>query len=215
MAMGINQIFGIGGSLIGLILGGVLSAIDWRLVFLVSVPIGLFGSVWAFLILKEQSIPDKTQKIDWLGNCTFAVGLTALLLALTYGIMPYGNSNTGWSNPNVIVGIVGGILFLILFVWIEHRVNTQMFNLQLFKIRAFAFGNISLFLSSVARGGLQFMLIIWLQGIWLPLHGYSFESTPLWAGIYMLPMMAGFFIMAHWAESFPTVMVRVSFLPEA
>ncbi|SHH47736.1 Predicted arabinose efflux permease, MFS family [Sporobacter termitidis DSM 10068] len=194
-AMGINQIFAVGGTLLGLILGGVLSAVDWRLVFLVSVPFGLLGTIWAYLKLKEQSKPDKTQKIDWLGNGVFAVGLTALLLALTYGIMPYGASNMGWSNPWVIAGIVGGLALLVAFCFIETRVKMPMFHLQLFRIRSFAFGNISLFLSSIARGGLQFMLIIWLQGIWLPLHGFSFESTPLWAGIYMLPMTAGFFVM--------------------
>jgi len=195
MAMGINQISAIGGSLLGLILGGVLSAISWRFVFLVSVPIGLFGTIWAYLKLDEQSVPDKTQKIDWLGNVTFAVGLTSLLLAMTYGIMPYGKSNMGWTNPVVIVGISVGVILLALFLFIERRVEMPMFNLSLFRIRAFAFGNISLFLSSIARGGLSFMLIIWLQGIWLPLHGFTYESTPLWAGIYMLPMMLGFFIM--------------------
>jgi len=195
MAMGLNQIASIGGSLLGLILGGVLSAIDWRLVFLVSVPFGLFGTVWAYLMLKEQSKPDKTQRIDWLGNITFAVGLTILLLALTNAIMPYGGSNMGWKNPLVIAGIIGGVVLLAAFIVIETKVKMPMFHLELFKIRAFAMGNASLFLSSVARGGLQFMLIIWLQGIWLPLHGYSFESTPLWSGIYMLPMMGGFFIM--------------------
>ncbi|MDR0288040.1 MAG: MFS transporter [Clostridiales bacterium] len=195
MALGLNQIFSIGGSLLGLILGGILSSINWRLIFLVSVPIGLFGTVWAYLMLKEQSKPDKTQKIDWFGNATFAIGLTVLLLALTYAIMPYGNSKMGWGNPIVIVGIILGVVLLVSFVFIEFKVKMPMFHLKLFKIRAFAFGNLSLFLSSVARGGLQFMLIIWLQGIWLPLHGYSFESTPLWSGIYMLPMMGGFFIM--------------------
>jgi MFS family permease len=195
MAMGLNQIAGIGGSLLGLIVGGILADIDWRLIFLVSVPIGLFGTVWAYLKLKETSAPDRTQKIDWLGNGTFAVGLTILLLALTYGIMPYGTSKMGWGNPFVVFGIIAGLILLVSFVFIEFRVKMPMFHLELFRIRAFAFGNLSLFLSSVARGGLQFMLIIWLQGIWLPLHGYSFESTPLWAGIYMLPMMAGFFIM--------------------
>ncbi|MCL2884123.1 MAG: MFS transporter [Oscillospiraceae bacterium] len=194
-ALGLNQIASIGGSLLGLILGGVLSAIDWRLVFLVSVPIGLFGTVWAYLMLKEQSKPDKTQKIDWMGNIAFAAGLTLLLLALTYGIMPYGASKMGWGNPLVIVGLILGIALLIAFIFIELNVKMPMFHLQLFKIRAFACGNASLFLSSIARGGLQFTLIIWLQGIWLPLHGYSFESTPLWSGIYMLPMMGGFFIM--------------------
>jgi MFS family permease len=195
MAMGLNQIAGIGGSLLGLIVGGVLADIDWRLVFLVSVPIGLFGTIWAYVKLKEQSAPDKTQKIDWLGNGTFAVGLTLLLLALTYGIMPYGSSNMGWSNPFVVFGIIIGIVLLVAFVFIEFKVKMPMFHLELFRIRAFACGNLSLFLSSIARGGLQFMLIIWLQGIWLPLHGYSFESTPLWAGIYMMPMMVGFFVM--------------------
>jgi len=193
-AMGLNQISSIGGTLLGLILGGVLSAINWRLVFLVSVPIGIFGTVWAYLMLKEQSKPDKTQKIDWIGNATFAIGLTLLLLALTYAIMPYGNAKMGWGNPMVVIGIILGLVLLVAFVFVELKVKMPMFHLELFKIRAFAAGNASLFLSSIARGGLQFMLIIWLQGIWLPLHGYSFESTPLWSGIYMLPMMGGFFI---------------------
>ena len=195
MAMGLNQIASIGGTLLGLILGGILAAIDWRLVFLVSVPIGLFGTIWAYVKLREQTKPERGQKIDWVGNATFAIGLTVLLLALTQGIQPYKNSNMGWESPMVIGGIALGVVFLVAFVFIELHVKMPMFHLQLFKIRQFACGNISLFLSSVARGGLQFILIIWLQGVWLPLHGYSFESTPLWSGIYMLPMTAGFFIM--------------------
>jgi Arabinose efflux permease len=195
MAMGLNQIAGIGGSLLGLIVGGILADINWRLVFLVSVPIGIFGTIWAYLKLKETAKPERTEKIDWAGNLTFAVGLTVLLLALTYGIMPYGTSKMGWGNPLVVIGIIVGVVLLIAFVLIELRVKMPMFHLELFKIRPFACGNLSLFLSSVARGGLQFMLIIWLQGIWLPLHGYNFESTPLWAGIYMMPMMIGFFVM--------------------
>ncbi|MCL1840418.1 MAG: MFS transporter [Propionibacteriaceae bacterium] len=194
MALGLNQVASIGGTLLGLILGGILSAIDYRLVFLVSVPIGLFGTVWAYVKLKEQSKPDRGQRIDWLGNATFAIGLTILLLGLTTAIQPYGGSTMGWSNPLVLTGIFGGIVLLIAFAIIELRVDQPMFHLRLFRIRAFACGNISLFLSSIARGGLQFILVIWLQGIWLPLHGYSFESTPLWAGIYMLPMSAGFFV---------------------
>ncbi|WP_242966911.1 MFS transporter [Desulfosporosinus sp. FKA] len=195
MAMGLNQILGIGGSLVGLILGGLLADIQWRLVFLVSVPVGLTGTIWAYLKLKDTGLLLRKEKIDWLGNGTFAVGLTALLLALTYGIMPYGTSKMGWGNPWVIGGIILGVVLLAGFIYIELVTETPMFRLELFKIRAFAAGNLSLFLSSVARGGLQFMLIIWLQGIWLPLHGYSFEQTPLWAGIYMLPMMLGFFVM--------------------
>ncbi|MDR3586197.1 MAG: MFS transporter [Desulfosporosinus sp.] len=221
MAMGINQIFGIGGSLIGLLVGGVLADIHWRLIFLVSVPVGLAGTVWAYLKLKETSTLVSKQKIDWWGNGTFAVGLTSLLLALTYGIMPYGQSKMGWGNPFVIAGLILGIVLLVAFAYIELHIEMPMFNLDLFKIRAFAAGNLSLFLSSIARGGLQFMLIIWLQGIWLPLHGYSFEQTPLWAGIYMLPMMIGFFLMGplsgylsdrYGARGFSTVGMLISTL---
>jgi EmrB/QacA subfamily drug resistance transporter len=191
MAMGINQIAAIIGSVLGLILGGILAAINWRYVFLVNVPFGIFGTVWAYLKLRETSQPNRGQHIDWLGNITFFVGLVVLLLALTYGIEPYGSSPVGWSSPFVISGIIIGILFLALFVFIETRVSDPMFRLQLFKIRAFSIGAISNFLSGLARSGLQFMLIIWLQGIWLPLHGYSYADTPLWAGIYILPMLAG------------------------
>lgn len=195
MAMGINQIAAILGSIIGLILGGVLSVINWRMVFLVSVPFGLFGTVWAYLKLRETATIRGHQKIDWAGNITFALGLTILLVGITYGIEPYGGSPMGWGNPFVIISLIAGVLLLVAFVWIELHVSDPMFQLELFKIRMFAAGNISGFLSSTARGGLQFMLIIWLQGIWLPLHGYSFEETPLWAGIYMLPLLIGFIVM--------------------
>jgi MFS family permease len=194
MAMGLNQIAFIGGSLLGLILGGVLSAIHWRLVFLVSVPVGITGTIWAYLKLKEIGVITK-QKFDVIGNTTFGAGLTIFLASLIYGIMPYGSSPMGWTNPWVQGGMVAGIILLIAFVFIEMRVKYPMFRLSLFRIRMFAAGNVSGFLSAVARGGLTFMLIIWLQGIWLPLHGYNFVDTPLWAGIYMMPMMGGFFLM--------------------
>lgn len=195
LAMGINQIAAILGSIIGLILGGVLAVVNWRLVFLVSVPFGIFGTVWAYLKLRETAVLTGTKKIDWPGNLTFAFGLTILLLGITYGIEPYGTSSMGWGNPFVIGCLTLGLILLVAFVWIELHVSDPMFRLSLFKIRMFAAGNVSGFLASVARGGLQFMLIIWLQGIWLPLHGYSFEETPLWAGIYMLPLMVGFIVM--------------------
>jgi EmrB/QacA subfamily drug resistance transporter len=191
MAMGINQVAGIVGSVLGLILGGLLAAINWRLVFLVSVPFGIFGTVWAYLKLRETSQPNKNQRIDWLGNITFFVGLVVLLLGLTYGIEPYGSAAVGWGNPWVIAGVVIGVVLLSLFVFIETRVPDPMFRLTLFKERAFSIGALCNFLSSLARSGLQFMLIIWLQGIWLPLHGYAFADTPLWAGIYILPMLVG------------------------
>ncbi|HZO74753.1 MAG TPA: MFS transporter, partial [Ktedonobacteraceae bacterium] len=194
-ALGINQIAGIAGSFIGLIVGGLLAAVHWRLVFLVSVPVGIAGTIWAYTMLRETATIREHQKIDWLGNVTFALGLTIFLLGITYGIEPYGSSPMGWGNPLVIGAILLGIALLAAFVWIELRVGDPMFRLDLFKIRLFAAGNIASFLSALGRGGLQFMLIIWLQGIWLPLHGYSFEETPLWAGICMTPLLLGFILI--------------------
>ncbi len=195
MALGINQMAAILGSILGLILGGVLAAIDWRFVFLVSVPFGIFGTVWAYWMLRESATPAVRQKIDWLGNATFFLGLTIALIGLTYGLEPYGTSAMGWANPFVITCIAIGVVLLVAFVLIELRVSAPMFKLSLFKIRMFTAGNIANLLAGLARGGLQFMLIIWLQGVWLPLHGYSFADTPLWAGIYMLPMMGGFVVI--------------------
>jgi MFS family permease len=172
------------------VLGGILAPIDWRLVFLISVPVGLFGTVWAYLKLQEISTP-KRAKVDWGGNITFAVGLILIMVAVTYGIRPYGSSATGWGSPRVLILVASGVLSLVAFVAIERRVTDPMFRLPLFKIRAFTFGTLSTFLSAVARGGLMFMLIIWLQGIWLPLHGYDFSNTPFYAGIYILPLTFG------------------------
>ena len=195
LALGVNQIAAILGSIIGLILGGILSYFDWRLVFLVSVPVGIVGTIWAYLMLRETATIREHQKIDWPGNITFAVGATILLLGITYGIEPYGSSPTGWGNPLVIAALTIGVVLLAAFIWIELHVDDPMFRLDLFRIRAFAAGNASSFLASIARGGLQFMLIIWLQGIWLPLHGYDYDVTPLWAGIYLIPMLVGFIVM--------------------
>ncbi len=195
MALGLNQIAFISGSLIGLILGGFLAVINWRLVFLVSVPVGIAGTIWAYLKLKETGVITRNQRIDLPGVATFGAGLVILLVALTYGIMPYGHSVMGWTSPLVAVGIIVGLLLLMAFFFIERRVREPMFRLSFFRIRMFTAGNVSGFLYAIAQGGLTFMLIIWLQGIWLPLHGYNFEDTPLWAGIYMTPMLVGFFIM--------------------
>lgn len=192
--LGINQVAAIAGSVAGLILGGILATINWRLVFLVSVPFGIGGTIWAYLMLRETAAIRKHQKLDLWGNVTFAGGLTILLVGVTYGLQPYGSNAMGWTNPWVIAAIVGGIVLLATFAVIEVHSSDPMFRLELFKIRAFSAGNISGLLASIARGGLQFMLIIWLQGIWLPIHGYSFSQTPLWAGIYMLPMMLGFLV---------------------
>ena len=193
MALGINQIAGISGQFVGLLLGGLLAAVNWRLVFWVNVPIGLFGTVWAYKSLREVATTRRA-KIDWVGNIMFAVGLSSLLIAITYGIRPYGGHPTGWTNPWIITGIVGGVVILAGFCVFETKIAEPMFQMSLFKIRAFAAGNAASLLGSISRGGLQFMLVIWLAGIWLPLHGYDFTVTPLWAGIYMLPLTAGFLI---------------------
>jgi MFS family permease len=191
LAMGINQIAGISGQFIGLILGGLLAAVDWRLVFIVSVPIGLGGTIWSYLSLKEIGLRTPA-KIDWLGNVTFGVGLICLLTGITYGIQPYGGHSMGWTSPLVQTGLFGGVALLIAFCVIETKVEAPMFDLRLMKIRAFVAGTGATLLAAIARGGLQFMLIIWLQGIWLPLHGYAYKETPLWSGIYLLALTFGF-----------------------
>jgi MFS family permease len=193
LALGINNVAGISGSFIGLVLGGVLGPIDWRLVFLVSVPFGLAGTLWAYFMLREVGVHQRA-RIDWWGNVTFAVGLVLVMIGITYGIQPYGSSSMGWTSPFVDGELGVGAALLVAFALIETRVAEPMFRLALFRIRAFTAGVTSSFLSAVARGGLMFMLVIWLQGIWLPEHGYSFESTPLWAGIFMLPLTAGFLL---------------------
>ena len=193
MALGINNIVGVSGMFIGLVLGGLLAPISWRMVFLISVPVGLFGSVWAYLKLRELSTPRRTG-VDWPGNVTFALGLILIMISVTYGIRPYGHHATGWTSPRVIALLSAGVVSLIAFVLIERRTKDPMFKLTLFRIRAFTFGTLSSFLAAIARGGLLFMLIIWLQGIWLPEHGVDFTQTPLRAGLFMLPLTIGMLV---------------------
>jgi len=194
-ALGINSIAAIAGSFLGLLLGGVLGPINWHLVFLVSAPIGAFGTVWAYFMLKDIGVR-KHARMDWWGNILFAAGLIAILVGITYGLLPYGGHPMGWTNPWVLTAIFGGIALLVVFGVVETKVAEPLFRLSLFKIRAFAAGNVANFMLALGRGGMQFMLIIWLQGIWLPLHGYSFSQTPLWAGIYLVPLTIGFLLSA-------------------
>jgi MFS family permease len=200
MALGVNMVAAVAGSFLGLLIGGVLSEIHWQAIFWVGVPIGVIGTIWSYRSLKELGVRTPG-RLDWAGTLTFGVGLTALLTGITYGIQPYGDSTTGWTNPWVYGAIAFGVLLLVAFCLIELRVPQPMVNLRLFRSTSFGMGNLAGLMSSVGRGGLQFMLIIWLQGIWLPLHGYSFESTPLWAGIYLLPATFGFLISAPLAGS--------------
>ena len=138
----------------------------------------------------------KHAKMDWWGNLLFGVGLIAILVGITYGLQPYGGTPMGWTNPFVLGAMIGGVVLLIIFVFVETKVEEPLFQISLFKIRAFAAGNIANLMLAMGRGGMQFMLIIWLQGIWLPLHGYSYSQTPLWAGIYLVPLTIGFLLSA-------------------
>ena len=193
LALGVNSIAAIAGSFIGLVLGGVLAPVAWRLVFLVSVPIGVIATFWAYRSLRELG-ERRAAKIDWWGNATFALGLVGVMIGITYGIQPHGGHTMGWTSPFVLATLLGGAALLVVFCLIELHVEEPMFHLELFRIRAFAAGNLAALLAAMGRGGLQFILIIWLQGIWLPEHGYNFAQTPLWAGIYMLPLIAGFLV---------------------
>src|SRR6202167_3709557 len=193
LGLGINNVAAIGGAFIGLVLGGLLAPVQWHLVFLITVPFGIFGTIWAYRKLEDRSVRTPAH-IDWWGNATFGTGLILILVGITYGLLPYGHHTMGWTSPTVMTEIFGGLGLLAAFCVIETRVANPMFRLTLFRIRAFAAGNVASGPASLSRGGLMFMLIIWLQGIWLPLHGYSFSSTPLWAGISMLPLTAGFLV---------------------
>jgi MFS family permease len=193
-AMGISGVGAVSGSFVGLILGGLLGPVEWRLVFLVSVPFGLVGTVWGYRNLHDSGVRIPA-KVDWLGNAAFAVGLISLLTGIVYSLLPYGGHPTGWTNPRVLAAVIGGVVVLAVFVWIEMKVPEPMFQLSLFRLRVFTAGNIAGLMAALGRGGLQLMLVIWLQGIWLPQHGYSFSVTPLWAGIYMIPLSAGLLIM--------------------
>ncbi|MEN4449322.1 MULTISPECIES: MFS transporter [Mycobacteriaceae] len=200
MALGVNMVAAVAGSFLGLLIGGFLSEWEWKAVFWVGIPIGVIGAIWSYRSLRELGTRSPG-KLDWAGTVTFGLGLTVLLLGITYGIQPYGNSPTGWGSPAVLGSIGVGLLLLVVFCIIELKVESPMVDMRLFKSATFGMGNLAGLLSSVGRGGLQFMLIIWLQGIWLPLHGYDFESTPLWAGIYLLPATIGFLVAAPVAGS--------------
>jgi MFS family permease len=193
LALGINNVAGIAGSFLGLIMGGLLAPISWRAIFLVSVPIGLIGTVWAYLMLHDIGKKVRSH-IDWLGNLVFAIGLISILIGITYGLEPYGGHTMGWTNPGVLAALIGGVLTLAVFVAIELRVPNPMINVRLFRIRPFTAGNLASLLASLGRGGMMFTLIIWLQGIWLPEHGFSYSQTPLWAGIYLVPLTIGFLV---------------------
>ncbi len=223
-ALGINMVALMSGQFLGLILGGILAIFDWRYIFLASVPLGIMGTVWSQYKLKEIYVKSPETQIDIWGNITFVLGITITLIGVTYGLIPYGNNPMGWNDPLVIISMIAGLALLILFPFIENRVDAPMFRLDLFKIKMFTYANLAALLSALSRGGMMFMLILLLQGIWLPLHGYSYQSTPFWAGIYLLPMTAGIIIMGpisgvlsdkygpRWIATIGMVINTISFL---
>ena len=191
-ALGVNQLAIIIGGMIGLVAGGFLAVLHWpaglRDQYSLRRGRDLVGEV------PETARPTHEARFDHWGNISFGVGLTVLLVGLTYGLMPWGGAAMGWSNPLVVASVVVGCALLVVFWRVEVRAHDPMFRLDLLRIRVFAAGNLAGWVGAIARGGQQILIIIWMQGVWLPLHGYAFEDTPLWAGIYMLPMMFGFFI---------------------
>ena len=223
-ALGINTVAGMSGNILGLVLGGILAIFNWRYIFLVSVPFGLIGTILSYYKLKELSIKAVKTKLDIWGNLTFVSGITLLLIGVTYGLIPYGNNPMGWNNPWVIASMSLGLISLILFPIIETRVESPMFDLNLFKIKSFTFGILATLLSALARGGAMILIIILLQGIWLPLHGYSYASTPFWAGVYLMPLIIGMIVMApisgilsdkygpRWIATTGMALVTLSFL---
>ena len=191
-----NSIAAIAGSFIGLILGGVLAPINWHLIFLVSAPIGVFGTVWAYFMLHDIGMRKHAQ-MDWWGNLLFAAGPDRDPGRHHLRPAAVRRAPDGLDQPvGAHRACSAALALLVVFVFVETKVAEPLFRMSLFRIRAFAAGNIASLMLAMGRGGMQFMLIIWLQGIWLPLHGYSFSQTPLWAGIYLVPLTLGFLVSA-------------------
>lgn len=190
-ALGLNQVSGLVGGVAGLIIGGVLSVINWRYIFLLDFVVGIIGTLWSFKSLRDVQKPIK-QPLDIIGNILFALGITLLLISVTYGLLPYHNQQLGWGNPFVITGLIISFLTIGMFVFVERKVKNPMFDLSLFKIRDFSVANFTNFIASMARQGILLMMLVLLQGIWLPLHGVPYSQTPFWAGLYLIPNMLGF-----------------------
>ena len=183
-------------SFIGLILGGILAPINWRLIFLVSVPIGLFATVWGYLAAARARAAALGPHRLGRATSPSPSGWSSIMVGITYGIEPYGGHAMGWTNPVVLVELGVGRALLLVALLLHRGAHATSRCSDCSSSRSGpsppASSPASWLRSS--RGGLMFMLIIWLQGIWLPLHGYSFAVTPLWAGIAMIPLTVG---LAH------------------
>jgi EmrB/QacA subfamily drug resistance transporter len=181
LGLGVNQIAGAAGFLIGPIIGGLLTEWSWRWVFLFNVPIGIFGALWGIWRLREPVRPLERQPIDWFGSITLSIGLFGILLALSmlgFPLLPQA----------VTIAIFAiGIVSFVLFVTIEPRIQSPLIQLRLFSSRLFALANLSGLLNGIARGAVLFLLIFFLQG--------PYGKDPLTAGLMLTPFGAAFMII--------------------
>src|SRR5919205_1608668 len=186
-ALGLNQTSIVVGSVIGLVFGGFLTSyLGWRSIFWVNLPIGIFATIWSYAKLRELGTIRK-EKVDWLGNATFAGGLFMILLGVTF-------ANFRINLFEISLSIIGGFFLLVLFIIIEKKVYRPMFDLSLFKIRLFTGGNIAIFLNALARGAFTLIMSFYLQGP-------SMKLNSLDAGIYLIPVsiaLAAFAPLSGW-----------------
>ncbi len=179
--LGVNQIAGAAGFLIGPIIGGLLTEWSWRWVFLFNVPLGIFGALWGIWRLREPVRLRAGQHIDWFGSITLTVGLTGVLLALTMLAFPM-------LGQAVIIAILAiGIVSLVLFAVVEPRIKEPIVQLHLFRDRLFFLANLSGLLNGIARGAVLFLLIFFLQG--------PYGQDPLRAGLMLTPFGIAFMLI--------------------
>ena len=181
-ALGINGMVISVASVIGPILGGIFIKFGWRYIFFINVPIGILGTIWAIIQLREiEELPEK-QKFDWGGTITFTIGMTSFLLALTFG------GFFGWAHFNIALLFIVAVIFLVLFWYIESKIEQPMLDLELFKTRILAFAFSSTLLNGIARGAIVFLLVFYFQGI----KGID----PLVSGMLLAPFALSMMIMA-------------------
>ncbi|MBE3558196.1 MAG: MFS transporter [Ktedonobacteraceae bacterium] len=181
LGLGINQIAGAAGFLLGPIVGGLLTEWSWRAVFLFNVPLGLLGAVWGMWRLRETVRLQEHQRIDWFGAGTLLVGLAGVLLAMTMIAFPM------LPMPVTTALLVVGVIALVLFGVFEPRIKEPMVQLHLFGHRLFTMASLSGLLNGIARGAVLFLLIFYLQG--------PYGQDPLTAGLMLTPFGAAFLLI--------------------
>ena len=170
------------GLILGPILGGLLTVLGWRFVFWFNVPLGLIGTAASWLVLVEQARPSENRSIDWAGSALYLVGLLGLMTSLAFGGI------YGWTTPWVIGGVVLFLVVTPIFLWVELRQSEPLLDLELFRDRLFAMGNLTGLLNGVARNGVLFLLVFYLQGV----KG----DDPVTAGIMLSPLAVGLLVLS-------------------